>query len=65
MNASMQALQIEKVGPRETLSQPLTMVTLPRPSPGVGEVLIRVSVCAICHTELDEIEGQPHLPYCP
>lgn len=65
MNASMQALQIEKVGPLETLSQPLTMVTLPRPSPGVGEVLIRVSVCAICHTELDEIEGRTAPPILP
>jgi propanol-preferring alcohol dehydrogenase len=31
-------------------------------------VLIRVSACAICHTELDEIEGRtppPHLPVVP
>jgi len=37
---------------------PLEMKELPRPVPGVGEVLIRVLVCGVCHTELDEIEGR-------
>jgi propanol-preferring alcohol dehydrogenase len=46
-------------------STPLTLVDVPRPEPGPGEVLIRVSVCGVCHTELDEIEGRlppPRLP---
>jgi propanol-preferring alcohol dehydrogenase len=36
----------------------------PDPVPGPQEILVRVSVCGICHTELDEIEGrlQPTLP---
>ncbi|MGI9235179.1 MAG: alcohol dehydrogenase catalytic domain-containing protein, partial [Woeseiaceae bacterium] len=37
---------------------PLELVTLPRPTPGPGEVLIRVSVCGVCHTEIDEIDGR-------
>ena len=44
---------------------PLTLADVPRPDPGAGEVLIRVSVCGVCHTELDEIEGRllpPQLP---
>ncbi|MFB3887335.1 MAG: zinc-dependent alcohol dehydrogenase family protein [Thermodesulfobacteriota bacterium] len=43
---------------------PLEMITLPDPAPGTGEILVRVSVCGVCHTELDEIEGriQPKLP---
>lgn len=46
-------------------SAPLTLVDTKRPDPGPGEVLIRVSVCGVCHTELDEIEGRltpPRLP---
>ncbi|MBM4273901.1 MAG: zinc-dependent alcohol dehydrogenase family protein [Deltaproteobacteria bacterium] len=37
---------------------PLELVDLPIPAPGDGEILIRVSVCGVCHTELDEIEGR-------
>ena len=47
---------------------PLTLTTLPVPRPGAGEVLLRVTVCGVCHTELDEIEGRtppPHLPMVP
>ncbi|MFC1866751.1 zinc-dependent alcohol dehydrogenase family protein [Thermodesulfobacteriota bacterium] len=45
--------------------KPLELVEIPRPVPGYKEVLIRVSVCGVCHTELDEIEGRlipPKLP---
>jgi propanol-preferring alcohol dehydrogenase len=45
--------------------EPLEMADLPVPVPGAGEVRIRVSVCGVCHTELDEIEGRlppPRLP---
>ena len=47
---------------------PLTLVRMPRPEPGQGEILIEVSVCGVCHTELDEIEGRtvpPRLPVIP
>jgi len=47
---------------------PLTLVRIPRPEPGQGEILIEVSVCGVCHTELDEIEGRtvpPRLPVIP
>lgn len=41
---------------------PLEMMEFPDPVPGEKEVLVRVSVCGVCHTELDEIEGRmPHL----
>lgn len=42
--------------------EPLAMVDLPEPVPGPGQVLVKVSACGICHTELDEIEGRliPH-----
>jgi propanol-preferring alcohol dehydrogenase len=37
---------------------PLTYTDLPMPTPSAGEVLIRVTACGVCHTELDEIEGR-------
>jgi propanol-preferring alcohol dehydrogenase len=37
---------------------PLVSVELPEPVPGEGEILIAVSACGVCHTELDEIEGR-------
>jgi propanol-preferring alcohol dehydrogenase len=47
---------------------PLTLADVPRPTPDAGEVLIEVSACGVCHTELDEIEGRtppPELPVVP
>lgn len=43
----------------------LTYADIPEPTLVQGEVLIRVSACGVCHTELDEIEGRTppaHLP---
>ena len=37
---------------------PLVPVEMPEPAPGEGEILIAVSACGVCHTELDEIEGR-------
>jgi propanol-preferring alcohol dehydrogenase len=44
---------------------PLELVDLPEPAPGGGEILIRVSACGVCHTELDEIEGRTPPPRFP
>ena len=45
--------------------EPLTLAELPRPRPGEGEILVEVSVCGVCHTELDEIEGRTPPPEYP
>jgi propanol-preferring alcohol dehydrogenase len=37
--------------------RPLEEVDLPAPEPGPGELLVRVSVCAVCRTDLHVIEG--------
>ena len=44
---------------------PLELVDLPRPEAGFREVLVEVSVCGVCHTELDEIEGRTPPPALP
>jgi propanol-preferring alcohol dehydrogenase len=44
---------------------PLELVDLPRPIPGENEILIEISVCGVCHTELDEIEGRTPPPGFP
>jgi propanol-preferring alcohol dehydrogenase len=49
-------------------SAPLDFIQLPTPVPDQKEILIRVSACGICHTELDEIEGRllpPKFPLVP
>ncbi|HPJ69076.1 MAG TPA: zinc-dependent alcohol dehydrogenase family protein [Desulfobacteraceae bacterium] len=47
---------------------PLELMDLPDPEPEENEVLVKVSACGVCHTELDEIEGRtppPSLPVVP
>jgi propanol-preferring alcohol dehydrogenase len=44
---------------------PLEMVEMPVPTPGDRELLVRVSACGVCHTELDEIEGRTAPPLLP
>lgn len=44
---------------------PLSFEEIPEPKLAEGEILLRVTRCGVCHTELDEIEGRtppPHLP---
>ncbi|WP_236675941.1 zinc-dependent alcohol dehydrogenase family protein [Chryseolinea lacunae] len=50
------------------MASPLDWREVPTPQPGENEVLIKVSCCGVCHTELDEIEGRtppPRLPVIP
>ncbi len=64
----MKAWVIEKIKDLNTENEPLKQMELPKPKPKKGEVLIKVHVCGICHTELDEIEGRtppPEFPVVP
>ena len=60
---TMEAMVLEKTSLVE--EKPLRLVELPRPVPGRGEILVRVSACGVCHTELDEIEGRVSPSYFP
>jgi propanol-preferring alcohol dehydrogenase len=64
----MRAMVISKIQSLEQNSDPLELVELPVPEPGPKELLVQVSACGVCHTELDEIEGRtppPSLPVIP
>lgn len=52
----MRAMQLQKFGPIE--DKPLKLVDLSRPKPKDDQVLIRVRVCGVCHTDLHEVEGE-------
>jgi propanol-preferring alcohol dehydrogenase len=64
----MKAMVLEKITDVARNHSPLSLLDMPKPAPGEGEILIRVLTCGVCHTELDEIEGRtppPELPVVP
>ncbi|MGD0168302.1 MAG: zinc-dependent alcohol dehydrogenase family protein [Smithella sp.] len=61
----MKAAILEKITNLKENKQPLKMVEVPQPVIGDGEILVRISVCGVCHTELDEIEGRTPPPRLP
>jgi propanol-preferring alcohol dehydrogenase len=58
----MRAMVLKRISGVETA--PLEYQELPIPQIDLNQVLVKTSVCGICHTELDEIEGRrkPRLP---
>ncbi len=56
---------LRELGPVKAGSRPLTWSDVDEPSLEDGEVLLRVKVCGVCHTELDEIEGRTPPPRLP
>ena len=61
----MKALLLRRLGGLDSPGDPLDLADVPDPIPGPGEILIRVSACGVCHTELDEIEGRTPPPVLP
>ncbi len=48
--------------------QPLQLRDVPKPKPGRGQLLVRVSACAVCRTDLHVVDGElpnPKLPLIP
>jgi len=55
----MNAMVLERIG------EPLQAQQLPRPEPAPGQVLIQISACAVCRTDLHVVDGdltEPKLP---
>lgn len=61
----MKAMILKKLASLPACESPLELVELPIPVPGDEEILLRVSTCGVCHTELDEIEGRTAPPRLP
>lgn len=51
----MRAWQLVSPGPID--GRPLELTERPVPQPGDGEILVRVSVCGVCRTDLHVVEG--------
>src|SRR5918911_147228 len=43
--------------------RPLELLDLPVPTPGDGEVLVRVRYCGVCYSDVKTVTG--HMPYSP
>ena len=61
----MKAMVLNKICNLEENKNPLEIANLPDPVPGEKEILVRVTACGVCHTELDEIEGRTPPPKFP
>lgn len=63
MARTMRAAVVREFG------KPLTIEELPIPSPGPGEVLVKVHASGVCHTDLHAADGdwpvKPSLPFIP
>src|SRR5215470_2565847 len=58
----MRAMILEGIG------QPLQYRSIARPTPGPGQVLVKVAACGVCRTDLHVVDGeltQPKLPIIP
>ncbi len=54
----MKAMVLNKICDLRQTLHPLELLPIPIPDLAENEVLIKVSTCGVCHTELDEIEGR-------
>jgi propanol-preferring alcohol dehydrogenase len=64
----MKAMVLKEIVDLTKNRSPLSLEKVEDPFPKEKEVLIEVSTCGVCHTELDEIEGRtppPHFPVIP
>jgi alcohol dehydrogenase, propanol-preferring len=61
----MKAMILESLGEVRPPHAPLKLAQRPEPDPAPREVLLHVTSCGVCHTELDEIEGRTPPPQLP
>ena len=64
----MKAMVLKAICRMDECQEPLELMEMPEPSIENREILVRISACGVCHTELDEIEGRvppAQLPVVP
>ena len=52
----------------EAQREPLKLVDIPEPAPGPEQLLVKVSACGVCRTDLHIVDGdlkEPKLPLVP
>src|ERR1051325_129582 len=55
----MVAMVLDKPG------KPLALRDVPKPAPAAGQLLVRVSACALCRTDLHIVDGELPNPKLP
>ncbi|HSO14139.1 MAG TPA: zinc-dependent alcohol dehydrogenase family protein [Anaerolineales bacterium] len=61
----MKAMLLREINSLKQNPTPLSFDEMAEPKLNQGEILIRVTRCGVCHTELDEIEGRTPPPQLP
>ena len=61
----MKAMLLREITALKRNSSPLSFEEMDEPKLNEGEVLLHVTRCGVCHTELDEIEGRTPPPQLP
>jgi propanol-preferring alcohol dehydrogenase len=61
----MQAMILRRPGKYSSNSSPLELADVATPSAGDAELLVRVSFCGVCRTDLDVAEGRVVAPQYP
>jgi len=59
----MRAMLLHRPLPAE--QGPLRLEDIPAPTPGAGEIRLRIHCCGLCHTDLHTVEGELPLPLLP
>lgn len=59
----MQTMLLRK--PEAIEKNPLQLVEIEKPKVRAGEILVKIRVCGICHTDLHTVEGELELPKKP
>ena len=62
---TMRAMLVREPAPYSSNISPLELAEVPIPSVGHDELLVRVSVCGVCRTDLDVVEGRLTAPRYP